>query len=127
MEMRPAAVSISINVNHGLRKGLRRLLRQIVANAAGDDPVCILAGEFLTICCWVRSVRRPICIAFESNSGHGDGRKLSELLFEFVILRLALSQSDAKAIIVNHDGDVVRIVEGSRGAFECGIIEVPLG
>jgi hypothetical protein len=32
-----------------------------------------------------------------------------------------------KAIIVNHDGDVIRIVEGSRAAIECGIIKVPLG
>ena len=98
-----------------------------MANAAGDDPVSILAGEFLTICCGVGRVWRTICIAFEGNGGHGDGRKLSELLFEFVILRFAFSQSNPKAIIVNHDGHVIPIIEGSRGAIECGIVEVPLG
>jgi hypothetical protein len=39
----------SIDVNHGLGKGLRSFLRQIVPDAAGDDPVCIFAGEFLAI------------------------------------------------------------------------------
>ncbi len=72
-------------------------------------------------------MRRTIGIAFEGNGGHGDGRKLSELLFELVILRFAFSQLDAKAIVVNHDSDVIRIVEGCRGAIEGGIVEVPFG
>ena len=82
-----------------------------MADAAADDPVCILAGEFLAICCWVGGVWRTICIAFEGNGGHGDGWKLSELLFESVILRFAFSQPYPKAIVVNDDSNVIWIIE----------------
>ena len=98
-----------------------------MADASVDDPVFIFPREFLAIGCWVSRVWCTIGVAFQGNGGHADVRKLSELLLEFVVLRFAFSQSDAKAIIVNHDGDVIRIVEGSRGAIECGIIEVPFG
>jgi len=119
--------SVPIDVDHGLRKRLWRFLRQIVANAARDDPVCILAGEFLAIGCGVGWVWSTIRIAFEGNSGHGDGREHRELLFEIVKLWFAFGQSEPKAIVVNHDGHVIRIIEGRRGAIECSIIEVPLG
>ena len=46
-------------------------------------------------------------------------------LFEIVVFRLAFSQSDPPAVIMDHDGDVIRVVEGRRGAIERGIIEVP--
>ena len=119
-------MSISINVNHSLCKGLRRSLRQIVANGAADDPVCILAGEFLTISGLVGRVWRTSCITFKGICRHGDDRKLSELLCKFVMLRFAFSQPSPKAITVNHEGDVIRIVDGCRCALECGIIEVLL-
>jgi len=98
-----------------------------VADAAGNDPVCIFSGEFLAIGRWGRWVWRTICIAFKSNGGRGDGRKQGELLFEFLVLRFAFSQRDPKAIIVNHYGYVIRIVEGCGGPIECGIVEVSLG
>src|SRR5271169_911368 len=46
--MRPCQ-SISIDVDHSLRRRLRSFLGQVVADAAGDDPACIFAGEFLAI------------------------------------------------------------------------------
>jgi hypothetical protein len=42
-------VSKAVDIDHGLREGLGSLLRQIVANAAGDDPIVVLAREFLAI------------------------------------------------------------------------------
>ena len=122
-----ACVLKAVDVDHGLREGLRGFLWQIVADAAGDDAAVIFAGEFLAIGRWVRRVRRTIGVAFEGDGGHGDCGKLRELLFEFVILRFAVSKSEAKAVVVNHDGDVIGIVEGCRGAIECGIVEVPFG
>jgi len=115
-----------VDVDNGLSEGLRRFLWQIVADAARDEPVVILAREFPAIGRWIRGVWGTIRIAFESNCGHGNGRKLGELLFEVVVLGFAFSQSDPPAIVVYNDGDMIRIVEGCCGAIKCGIIEVPL-
>jgi hypothetical protein len=57
-----------------LGKSLRRLLRQIVPNAAGDDPVLVLDGEKLAIGRVIRIVRRAIGIAFKADRRNGDGR-----------------------------------------------------
>ena len=47
-------------------------------------------------------------------------------LFQIVIFRLAFGQAEPPAIIVDHDGDVIRVVEGRRAAIERGIVELPL-
>ena len=49
----------------------------------------------------------------------------SQALFQLVVLRLAVRQAEPPAIIVDHDADMVRIVEGCRAALECRILEVP--
>jgi len=48
------------------------------------------------------------------------------MLFQFVVFRLALGEAEAPTIIMNHDGDVVGIVERRRAAIERGIVEMPL-
>src|SRR2546430_1782429 len=93
-------------------------------DAALDDPVRISAREFLGIGTGVR-VWCTIGIAFKSNSGHGDVRTFGEPLFQIVIFRLAFSQSEPPAIIMDHDADMIRIVEGRCAAIERGIVEVP--
>ena len=45
----------TVDIDHGLGKGLGGFLRQIVPNAARDIPVLILALEFLD----VRAITRP--------------------------------------------------------------------
>ena len=94
-------------------------------DAARDDPVRISAREFLGIGTGIR-VWCPIGIAFKSNRGHGDVRTFGEPLFQLVIFRLAFSQSEPPAIIMDHDADMIRIVEGRGAALEGGIVEVPL-
>ena len=47
-------------------------------------------------------------------------------LFQVVVFRLAFRQAEPPAIIVDHDGDVIRIVEGRRAAIERGVVEIPL-
>ena len=61
-----------------------------MADTAGDIPVLIFAGEFVCVGAGV-NVRRAICITLKSDRGQVDGRSLGEPLFEFVILRFALS------------------------------------
>ena len=95
-------------------------------DAARDDPVRISAREFPGIGTGVR-VWCTIGIAFKRNRGHGDVGTFGEPLFQLVILRLAFSQSEPPAIIMDHDADMIRIVEGRGAALERGIVEVPFG
>ena len=46
-------------------------------------------------------------------------------LFQIVVFRLALGQAEPPAVIMDHDGDMIRIVERCRGAIEGGIVEIP--
>ena len=104
---------------------MRSLLRQIVPDAAGKGPVRIFAGEFPGVRTGLR-VRRSVGVAFEGDGGYADDRTLREPLFQIVVLRFAFGQSEPEPIIVDDDGDVVRVVERSRGAIERGVVEVPL-
>ena len=91
-----------------------------------DDPVRIFAGEFPGIGCGVR-MRCSIGITFKGDRGHRDDRSFGKPLFQIVVFRLAFSHAEAPPVIMNHDGDVVRVVERRRGAIECGVIEGPFG
>ena len=42
-----------------------------------------------------------------------------------VILRLAFGQAEPPAVIMDHDGDVIRVVEGRCRAFEGGVVKIP--
>jgi hypothetical protein len=66
---------LSADVYDGCCKGLRRFLRQIVTNTTADDPMRILAKEFLGIGTGVR-VWRAIGIPFKSDGGNGDAGSL---------------------------------------------------
>ena len=116
---------VSVDIDDRLGKGLGSFLRQIVPDAARDDPVRISAREFPGIGTGVR-VWCAIGIAFKRNRGHGDVWTCGEPLFQIVILRLAFGQSKPPAIIMDHDADMIRVVEGCCAALERGIVEVPL-
>lgn len=94
-------------------------------NAARDGAVLILTRKLLRVGTRLR-VRRTVRIAFQRDRGYRDGGELGEPLFHIVILWLAFSQSDPPAIVVDHDGNVVGIVERRCTAIECGIVEAPL-
>jgi hypothetical protein len=57
-------------------------------------------------------VRCAIGVALKGDGGHGDDWTFGKPLFEIVVFRLAFGQSEPPAIIVDHDGDMIRIVEG---------------
>src|SRR5580765_5254463 len=117
--------SIIVDIDYRLGKGLRRFLRQIVPDAAFDKPVRIFAREFLGIRTGLR-MRRTIGITFKSNGGHSDDGSFGKPLFQIVIFRLAFSESEPPPIVMDHDADVIRIVEGCCAALERGIIELSL-
>src|SRR5262249_14688446 len=73
--------SVPIDIDDGLGKRLRRLLRQIVPDTTRDGSMCMLAHEFRGIATWVW-VGCPIGVTFEGDRGHSDGWSFSEPLFE---------------------------------------------
>ena len=68
----------------------------------------------------------PIGIAFKSDGRHGDDRTRGEALFEIVIFGLAFRQAEPPAVIMDDDGDVIRVVKRPCAAIKRRIIEVPL-
>jgi len=70
-------------------------------------------------------MRRSIGIIFKGNGGYDDDRTFGKPPVQIGISRLAISKCEPPPIIVDHDGDMIGIVEGGGAAFERRIIEVP--
>src|SRR6516164_5209173 len=71
-------------------------------------------------------MRCTIGVTFKSNGGHADDRAFRKPPFQIVILPLTLSESEPPSIIMDDDGDVIRILEGRRAAIERRVVEIPL-
>src|SRR5262249_24663139 len=82
-------------------------------------------GKFIGIRTGLR-VWRTVGITFKRNGGHRYDGKRGKPLFQIVIFRLALRQAEPPAVVMDHDADVIRVVEGRGTTIERGIIEVPL-
>src|SRR5215475_8510740 len=123
--LRRLRASITVDFDDSLGKGLRSFLRQIVPDAALDDAVRILAGEFLGIRTGV-GMRSTVGITLKGHRRYRDHRKFGKALFQIIVLRFAFSQSESPTIVMDDDADVIRIVERCGSALECGIIEPPL-
>ena len=102
------------------------LLRQIMPDAARDGSMRVFAGEFFGIGGGF-GMRRAIGVALEGNGRHGDDRRFGKPLFQIVVFWLTLREPKSPAIIVNHDGDVIRVIERRRTAVESGVIEARFG
>src|SRR5690349_7887585 len=48
-----------------------------------------------------------------------------ETLIQVVVFRYAIGQAQTAAVVMDHDGDMVGIVEGGSGTFIGGVIELP--
>ena len=88
--------SKTVNFADCVGERLRRLLRQVVPDAALDDTVRVFAREFPGVDAGVR-VWRAVGVAFKCDSGHGDYGSCGQTLLKLVILRLAFGQAAAMA------------------------------
>ena len=68
---------------------------------------------------------RSIGVAFECDRGYRNDGALGKPFFQLVIFGLAFNQSEPPTIVVDHDGDVIRIVKGCRRTSKRGLIERP--
>ena len=71
-------------------------------------------------------MRRAVGVTFECDGGHGDHRRCRQAAFPDHRISPRLEQTEAPAVIMNDDGNVIRVVEGCRSSIERGIVEVPL-
>src|SRR5437016_5743262 len=85
---------------------------------------CEYCPRMLAIGCSVRG--RTIEITSNGDCGHGGDRTFGKPLSQIVIFRLAFGQSEPPPIVMDHDADMIRIVEGCCTAIERGVIEAPL-
>src|SRR3954453_1585688 len=76
-----------VDVDHGLRERLRRLLRQVVADAAGESSMQVRARELPRVGAGVR-MRRAVGVAFERDRRDGDLGRLGQPALQAVVLRL---------------------------------------
>jgi hypothetical protein len=88
------ANSQTINVDDSFGEGLRSFLRQVVADAASDETLFMLARELIAICCAVE-VNCTVGVAFHGDSRHADGRKHGQSLFQIVVFPLAVCRGSA--------------------------------
>jgi hypothetical protein len=59
-----------------------------------------------------KSLWRSIGITFQCNCGHGNDWAFGKTVLQAIILRLAFNQSEALTIIMDHDADMIWIIEG---------------
>src|ERR1700689_1479296 len=57
--------------------------------------------------------------------GRGEGRKGAAPPLQVVVLRFTCAQAEPPPVIVDHDRDVIRVVEGGRAAGERRVVEIP--
>jgi len=65
-----------------------------------------------------------IGITFKGDGRHRNGREFGKPFFRVVIFGVTSGESESPAIVMNHDCDMIRVVEGSSAAIERGIVEV---
>jgi hypothetical protein len=68
---------------------------------------------------------RAVCVAFERDGRHRDDGSFGEALLEFGVFGFAFGQPEPPPIVVDHDRDVIRVVEGRGAAVEGGVVEAP--
>jgi hypothetical protein len=51
----------------------------------------------------------------------------AQLLVAVPLFWIAGSQAQPPTVIVDRDGDVIRVVEGRRAAIKGGVVEIPIG
>jgi len=65
-------------------------------------------------------------IAVKRDGGDRNRRLRRQTPFQLGVARIAIGEAIAMAITVNHDVDIVRIIEGRGGPLEGRIVEMPV-
>ena len=71
-------------------------------------------------------MRRTVGVAFKRDSRHANARRLRKCLLQGSVLRFALYQAQAPAVVEDGDGHVIGVVQAFGAAFEGGLVKGPL-
>jgi hypothetical protein len=77
--------SITVDFDDSFGERMRGFLREIVPDAACDNPECIFAGEFFAIGSVDVQVWCTVGIAFKNDRRHVDDWTFSQFLFELIV------------------------------------------
>src|SRR5215831_2427222 len=116
---------MAVHVDDGLHERTRRFLRQVVSDPAAYGAVLVFAGELRGVRGRIR-VRRAVRVALECDGGNGDDGTRRQLGFQISVFGFAVGEPESPAIVVDDDGDVIRVVERRGAQVESGIVESPL-
>jgi hypothetical protein len=94
------------------------------AQCPTDIAMFIRAGEPLRVSHRIR-MRRPVRAALECDCRHTDAGRRCQLLLHRIVRCFTGREPQAPAIVVDRDGDMVRVVERARGSIEGRVIEGP--
>src|SRR6185369_15458065 len=115
-----------VDVYDCLRESLWGFLWKVVADTSGDCAVYVLANKLPGVGFW-GWVRGAVGVAFQCDGGYFDLRSGGEALFEFVVSGFDCGESLPPAVIVDHDVNMVGVVERGGASVESGVIKLPLG
>jgi len=66
-----------------------------------------------------------VWVSGHCGAGHADVGRVRQAFLHVAVVRLAVRKTQSPAIVVHHDLDMVRVVEGRGCTVECGLIELP--
>src|ERR1700730_1210067 len=112
-------------LHHRSRERFGFFLRKIMPRAR-DDAMGARTGEFRRGGSAVGRGGDAVAGAVQRDGGDGNGRQRRQPALQPGIVRIAGRQAEAMAIAVDHDIDIIRVVEGRRRAREGGVVEMPV-
>lgn len=115
-----------VHVNDCLGELTGSFLRQVVSDTTPEKPMFVWARKPLGVRCRLR-MRRAVRVALESDGGHVNDGSARQPRFQVVESRLSLGQAEPPAVIVDHDIDMVRVVECGGTSVERRGAEIPFG
>jgi hypothetical protein len=112
-------------LHHRARERFRFFLRQIVSRAR-YDAMAAAAGELRRGRRAIGRGGNPVTLSVQCDGGHRNDGQGGQPSLQVGILRIAVSQTEAMAIAMDHHIDIVRIVVRFRRPLESGVIEMPV-
>jgi hypothetical protein len=91
---------------------------------AREDAMRVRSGESIRVRLAIGE--RTVEVTRDGDGRHRHDRALRELRLETVELSLAIGEALSPAIVVDDDGDVIRVIERRGRAIERRVIEAPL-
>src|ERR1700730_2490292 len=112
-------------LHHRPRKRFWLFLRKVMAGA-WNYMMGAPGGKLRSTCGAVGRRDNAVGVAVQRDGRHRNGRQRRQLALELGILRIAVGKTEAMTIAVDHDVDIVWVVERRRRPLETRIVAMPV-